>query len=205
MHRSAQVSRTAVRTEQVILAAALQLLVEHGFGSMSMRSLGAKAGLQPGSLYHHFSCKQDVLEEVLSGLLERRLEAWRAVRRIDDAPLQRLRSFLAFHVSYVFGHVEEQALLRSERRYLDSAAQHALACLEKMYYQDMSNAVMEGIKRNLIQVNGVGFASRSLRVLLDGVDGLVGDGSEGERTTVTEWISELAMQVLQVGRHARIN
>ena len=55
---------TEVGSDQLIVNAAIDLIMEGGFSAMSMRSLARKAGMQAGSLYYHFPSKIDVLEEI---------------------------------------------------------------------------------------------------------------------------------------------
>ena len=49
---------------------ALALFAEKGFGQVSMRELAAHVGLTPGSLYHHFPSKQDLLFDLIEELYE---------------------------------------------------------------------------------------------------------------------------------------
>lgn len=49
---------------------AMALFAEKGFGQVSMRELAAHVGLTPGSLYHHFPSKQDLLYDLIEELYE---------------------------------------------------------------------------------------------------------------------------------------
>jgi len=56
------------RTSQAIVDAAYDLMAEQGYAATSMRQIADKAGLALGSIYNHFSSK----EEVFVGVLQER-------------------------------------------------------------------------------------------------------------------------------------
>jgi AcrR family transcriptional regulator len=53
-----------------ILDAAATLFEMHGFGATTTRQIAAAAGLEQGSLFHYFSRKDQILEELLDQMLE---------------------------------------------------------------------------------------------------------------------------------------
>ncbi|MDX1511907.1 MAG: TetR family transcriptional regulator [Nitriliruptorales bacterium] len=66
-------SRTDARpTRERILTEALRLFAERGVDGTAVTDIEAAAGLSPGSgsFYRHFSSKQDVLDEVVTGIIE---------------------------------------------------------------------------------------------------------------------------------------
>jgi len=50
------------RTEDEIVAAAWDLVHEHGLGSLSMRDLGDRVGMKAQSLYSYFASKNDIYD-----------------------------------------------------------------------------------------------------------------------------------------------
>ncbi|MFD2646090.1 TetR/AcrR family transcriptional regulator [Pseudomonas japonica] len=187
----------APRTDETILLAAHQLLLEGGFAGMSMRCLSHRAGLQAGSLYHHFSGKQEVLEEVLGGIVQRRVGGWRRVRPLARPAWQRLQQFIEFHVRHVLQHAADQAVLRSERRYLDAQARERLEQLEREYFQVLFASVAEGVAAGVFSVTCARLAARTLRGLLDSIEDAPDDGR------MTPWMIEVAARVLRVGEAGR--
>lgn len=65
-----------------ILAAAARLFREHGYAAVSLRAIAAEAGMQGGSLYHHFRGKEAIVGAVLDLGIER---VHRAVEAALDA------------------------------------------------------------------------------------------------------------------------
>lgn len=198
MQLSAHVAPVERESGQAILAAAYRLLVEQGFGAMSMRGLGSCVGIQPGSLYHHFTGKQEVLEEVLHGLLEQRLQAWRSVKPRKAPLLARLEAFIAFHVTYTLGHPHDGPMLRSERRHLEPGRRDRLDRLEARYTRELLELVAEGVASGLFRVTDAELAACSLFALFSSAEVIAGKALATDRAEVTCWMTELAMRVLQV-------
>ncbi len=94
-----------------VIAAALDLVDEHGAAKLSMRKLGALVGVEAMSLYNHVDSKEDLLDGVASLLLE--------LVEVPDPPLPDLRAHawaIADNVRKVgLGHPNAFPLLASRR------------------------------------------------------------------------------------------
>jgi AcrR family transcriptional regulator len=53
------------RTHQIILEAAYILIINQGYAATSMRQIAEKAGLALGSIYNHFSSKEEVFRALI--------------------------------------------------------------------------------------------------------------------------------------------
>ena len=53
------------RTRQVILDAAYRLIIDQGYAATSMRQIAESAGLALGSIYNHFSSKDEVFRAII--------------------------------------------------------------------------------------------------------------------------------------------
>lgn len=49
-----------------IIEAARDIVSEHGLDALSMRALGVRIGHSPGTIYHHFHDKEELLESVMA-------------------------------------------------------------------------------------------------------------------------------------------
>jgi len=112
--------QTATHTPQCaryILDAARELLAEVGYGAMSMRQLASRAGILPGSLYHHVAGKQELLLYVLLDLHQQRDAAWKARSRATSKA-GKLRAFIAFVLDRQAACPAESLILEHEARHL---------------------------------------------------------------------------------------
>src|SRR5947199_5300433 len=97
----APVSRPAgVRTKLRIRAAASELFFEQGYAATSMRQIADGAGVRVGSVYNHFTNKEDLLFRIAYETMEEMIAG--AVDAVGDAAddASRLRRFIRFHTRY---------------------------------------------------------------------------------------------------------
>ena len=74
-----------------IVEAALGCLATAGYHGTTMDDLARAAGLSKGSLYWHFSSKEEVLVALFRSFTERFFEAWAPERRGTEPPLTVIR------------------------------------------------------------------------------------------------------------------
>src|SRR5690554_2340907 len=58
-------NKQPLQSRDVVLAAAHELIRQHGFSGLSMRELARESGLAKATLYHHFQDKGDVIRSVV--------------------------------------------------------------------------------------------------------------------------------------------
>ncbi len=85
------------RREHIMLAAA-QLFVEHGYAGTSMRQIAARAGMLPGSVYHHFPAKEDLFVAIQRESFRRLTHNIREAIRDCTDPWLRLELACAEHI-----------------------------------------------------------------------------------------------------------
>jgi AcrR family transcriptional regulator len=94
----------SARTRRRILDAGAAAFRRDGYASVTLKDIAVLAGLQAGSLYYHFSSKEEIVENVLElgldGVAAATGEAVHALGHIAD-PLVRLRAAIAAHLKFV--------------------------------------------------------------------------------------------------------
>lgn len=87
-------------TERRIVDAATDLFYERGYHATTMRDIAAAVGIKAGSLYNHYSGKQDILLRICLETSRDLYEgAVAALEGIDDVE-DRLRAFIVYHVTF---------------------------------------------------------------------------------------------------------
>jgi TetR/AcrR family transcriptional regulator, regulator of autoinduction and epiphytic fitness len=81
--------------EQAILGSTNRLLAQKGYDSMAMDDIAADVGIAKGSLYKHFSSKEELAAAVMINLLRRTREKLDSTVTESD-PLKRIRSMLTW-------------------------------------------------------------------------------------------------------------
>lgn len=59
-------TRSSNVTREEILDAAARLIVEHGYGACTMRSVSDRVCIKAGSLYYHFASKDEIVAEIMN-------------------------------------------------------------------------------------------------------------------------------------------
>lgn len=93
----------ALKTEQAILQAALELMRQRDFEQVSIRDICREAGITTGAFYHHFSSKEDLLRRGFAQLddhMERELRP-----HLSEPPLDRLNRVVDIYAAFVEGDI----------------------------------------------------------------------------------------------------
>lgn len=86
--RPAQAANTR-RDELLHLAATM--FAARGLRATTVRDIADSAGILSGSLYHHFSSKEEMVDEVLRGFLDWLFERYQQIIETESNPLERLK------------------------------------------------------------------------------------------------------------------
>jgi AcrR family transcriptional regulator len=97
-------------------------LAELGFSATSARAVADRAGVAPGGLFYHFGSMDELLAEVFSTCLDRRIERLNAGLNV---PQEELPSAFPAAVRAEFEHPESRAMLELVVGAIDSPALRA--------------------------------------------------------------------------------
>ena len=93
----------AERTRARLIQVAKRLYQEHGSDHVTVRRIAAAAKIEAGSIYYHFSSRDEIMRAVLeSGVGGAHDEVMQAIAEAGEnsSPLVRLRAALAAHLKY---------------------------------------------------------------------------------------------------------
>jgi AcrR family transcriptional regulator len=186
-----------VRRADEIVEIAARLFYERGYQSVSTRALAQAAGIQGGSLYHHFTSKEEILYRIVqygsgeffAGLLphletpglsySERLD--RFVRAyITDAQIRRYAIAVLFRDMAQLSP-DHFAELQSVRRHFQQAVQRFLA---------------DGVAAGEFAVPDAKLAGIAVLDLLKGVDAWMREPGRLSRRQVAETYSVLIRQMM---------
>lgn len=108
---------------------ALELFVELGFQSVSLRQLANAVGMQAGSLYNHIESKDALLFELIEAYEMELLQALPGERSTASDPLKALNAFIRAHVTFTSTHRQRWLLARLEFRCLPRGQQAQIQVL----------------------------------------------------------------------------
>jgi AcrR family transcriptional regulator len=86
---------TTATTRERLLAAARELIEERGYGGASVVAIAERAGVASGTLYRHFSSKEELFVELFRAVCDREVEAMKdAARGRERSEVERVETVL---------------------------------------------------------------------------------------------------------------
>ena len=157
------------KTMEAIRKAGLRLIFEHGYEAMSLRQLAAEVGIQAGSLYNHISTKQELLFDLIQDHINELLRQLDRALDGKDEPVEKLRAFVAFHVTYHMTRKREVFIANSELRSLEPKNYEAIVALRGAYEQRLAEILEQGAEEGVFEVVDVQVATFAIIALLTGL------------------------------------
>ncbi len=141
-----------------LLDLAATMFAERGLRATTVRDIADSAGILSGSLYHHFSSKEEMVDEVLRGFLDWLFARYQEIVATEPNPLERLKglfmaSFEAIedrHAQVVI-YQDEAKRLSGEGRF--SYVEERNKQQRKMWLDLLNQGVEEGYFRPDIDVD----------------------------------------------------
>lgn len=106
MGRKRQLRQQEEIKEQ-ILKAARQVVAEEGFSGLSIRKITKRIDYSPGSVYHYFRNKEEIIEALVTEGYERILAAIAAVPRNEEQPEAEIKEAFTKYIRAALAAPEE--------------------------------------------------------------------------------------------------
>jgi AcrR family transcriptional regulator len=141
-----------------LLELAATMFAERGLRATTVRDIADSAGILSGSLYHHFSSKEEMVDELLRGFLDWLFDRYQEIVATEPNPLERLKglfmaSFEAIadrHAQVVIYQDEAKRLSGQPRfSYVDDRNKEQ----RKMWVDVLNQGIEEGYFRPDIDVD----------------------------------------------------
>lgn len=156
-------------TLRAVRKAAIERIYRHGFEAMNLRDLAADVNLRLGSLYNHVPNKQEFLGSLLEEIMLELLQDF--ALRMEDLPdpMQRLLTFVRFHIEWHTVRKMETFIGSMELRSLTPEQYGRIIGLRKDYETQVRAIIIEGQKAGLWNVDDVRVTTLGLLSLLTGI------------------------------------
>lgn len=135
-----------------ILAAAARLFAAQGFRNTNIVDIGRACGASKSRMYHYFTSKEAMLDEMLVRHVAALVERAVPVAAGAGDPRERLRDFVALHLRYYNEARDRHAVLVEDADHLSTAARTQVDRLEQQ--------LVELLARLLHEINPARFADR---------------------------------------------
>ncbi|HEX7777238.1 MAG TPA: TetR/AcrR family transcriptional regulator [Parvibaculum sp.] len=166
---SRTVGSSGPKTLAAIREAGLDLIYKGGYEAMSLRTLAAKVGLQPGSLYNHIATKQDLLYDLIHNHMVTLLERIDAEMEGIDDPLARLKAFTAFHLAYHIERKREVFIGSAELRSLSPKNRKRIVALRRDYEDRLCDILERGAAKKQFRIADIRVSAYAILAMLTGI------------------------------------
>jgi AcrR family transcriptional regulator len=157
------------KTMEAIHKAGLRLIYEHGYEAMSLRQLAAEVGIQVGSLYNHISTKQDLLFDLIKTHMDELMGKLDEALAGIEGPVERIKAFIAFHLTHHITRKREVFIAYSELRCLDPHHYEEIVALRRVYEQHLIDILEQGEAAGLFHSGDTRVAAYGFLAMLTGV------------------------------------
>ena len=201
MEASAQTANGKVtkaeRTKARLIEVAKRLYQEHGSDHVTVRRIAAAAKIEAGSIYYHFSSRDEIMRAVLeSGVGGAQHEVLQAIAEAgaDSSPLERLRAALGAHLKYTLRE-HFSSRLKSIRRLPKRLREHHMQ-QEREYAAIFADLLQEAERKGLLRP---GFDLSVVRMLVLGALTWVAEWYDSEGPMTPDDVADELMKVVTGG------
>ena len=138
-------------TEQKIRLAAIKLIAQGGYESMSLRQLAREAGVNVSVLYLYYKGKQELLLTLVLEYFEQLADAWARSCPANVGTDSLVQAFVAFHVRHHLGNKDKALLGNMELRSLDDEELAMVAQARRAYLGTLQKILEQGIREGSLR------------------------------------------------------
>ncbi len=150
-------SQPASRRDELLELAA-RMFADRGLRATTVRDIADSAGILSGSLYHHFSSKEEMVDELLRGFLDWLFERYQEIVATEPNPLERLKGLFMASFEAIESRHAQVVIYQDEAKRL--ADQPRFAYVEdrnkeqrKMWLDLLNQGIDEGYFRPDIDID----------------------------------------------------
>jgi AcrR family transcriptional regulator len=141
-----------------LLELAATMFADRGLRATTVRDIADSAGILSGSLYHHFSSKEEMIDELLRGFLDWLFTRYQEIVETETSPLERLKGLFMASFEAIADRHAQVVIYQDEAKRLSS--QPRFAYVEernreqrKMWVEVLNEGIAEGYFRPDIDVD----------------------------------------------------
>lgn len=146
------VATTERGTAQAIREEAAKLFFERGYDGTSLRQVASAVGLMVGSLYNHIDSKENLLLQIMGGIIDDLLDSARKAVEIDGDAVDKLQAALTAHLKFHAERAQEVFIGNAELRSLSDDARNVVIAKRTEYEQFLQDLIEEAGRAGLADV-----------------------------------------------------
>jgi len=159
----------SIPRKTIIFKEAAKLFREKGYQAANLRELARRAGIQGGSIYHHFSSKQEILFQLMNNTMNDMIERLLAILAPLESPTEQLRQTMRFHIEYHIVGTDETYITDDELRNLEPDNYLQIIAKRDRYQHLIEGILRQGQQLENWQISDIKLFSRAVIQMCAGV------------------------------------
>lgn len=182
--------------QRVILKAALDAFVEHGFHGTAVRDIASRADLSVAAIYYHFPSKLDILYSIMdSGIRDIQADLIAERDRAGD-PVAQFVAMLRVHVKFHCRRKAEAFVGNTELRSLDQTRRRAIVAKRDAIGALFLEVAERGLARGLFDTPWPRETVRAILSMCTAVAGWYRKNGPESPDTIADRYADMALRML---------
>jgi AcrR family transcriptional regulator len=153
----------------IIFREAARLFREKGYSGSTLRGLADRSGVKGGSIYHHYSSKQEILYVIMEQTMTNLINRVQLAIKDESDPLQKLRKAIIFHIEYHTLDRDQTYVADAELRSLEADNYKKIVTMRNSYEKIYRNILLEGERAGKMRIENIKIGSRALLQMCTGI------------------------------------
>jgi len=189
--------------KKLLLAEAAKLFREKSFEAATLRELAKRAGIKGGSVYYHFSSKQEILYNIMDyTLTELTFQLKESIKTETDFA-KKFRKAIETHIIYHINNLDMTYVTDSEIRSLTQDYYDLISKKRKRYENVFSEMLEDAIEKGLLNIKNSKLATFAILQMCTGVSYWYKNGGPLGVNDIVEVYFEFVYRGLQGGNIAQ--
>ncbi len=185
-------SEAGGRREEIVEIAS-RLFAERSYRGVGMRAIASAVGVQPASIYHHFSSKADILDAIIADVTERFIAAHLYLLDPKFVTASSMRQLVTEHVVYFWQHRIAEAVGLRELKELSVARAEHVRRSRRSYQDAWICAIQVGVSGGWLPAQNPRIAALALLSMINGVNAWYREAGPLSIAEVAEMHAEMAV------------
>ncbi len=153
----------------IIFREAARLFREKGYSGSTLRGLADRSGVKGGSIYHHYSSKQEILYVIMEQTMTNLINRVQLAIKDESDPLEKLRKAIIFHIEYHTLDRDQTYVADAELRSLEADNYKKIVAMRNSYEKIYRTILLEGERAGKMRIENIKIGSRALLQMCTGI------------------------------------
>ncbi len=195
-------------TAAEVKAAAAELFAVRGYHATTMRHIASALGIQAPGLYNHVDSKQEILRDIMVGVMTDLLAEQRAALQSTNDAAEQVRRVIESHVRYHCRHQRATVVGNREIPNLEEPSRSLVISQRDEFEREFRAVIERGVAEGRFAVGSARLASYGILEMGIGVATWFREDGELSESQVAYEYGEMALRILAGSRagiaaHAR--